>query len=223
MNAQRSRRRKNPGKIRPDRELVPHKRLVIPSPLLPPETDVRIPFIVANAITTAATFGTQAYKINSLADTNIQYVGLSNFNGYYSKYRVVGVSMHIDFLGQSSTVHTVACASLSPLSTAIASAADVLKCSVMPFSIGATMGLSSGSSIERRRLSASLVNIAGTEEVYTSSTYSASTNAVADPSDLIYLHIGTRSLNGLGNPQAVGYVIRGTMQVKYFERNTTGN
>ncbi len=223
MNSKRSRRPRKAPKVRQDKEIVAHKRLVIPSPLLPPETDVRIPFAIANQFTASATFSTQAYKINSLADSNIVYVGLSNFNGYYSKYRVTGVSMHIDFGGTASGSHWLGAATLSPVSTAIASASDVLKAAVMPYSVGATCGAVTGSSIERRRLSASMINVAGTDEVLTSSTYSAATSAVADPADLIYLHVASRSVLGGSATQSLAYVIRGTLQVKYFERITTGN
>ena len=93
----------------------------------------------------------------------------------------------------------------------------------MPYSVGATVGASTGSSIERRRLSAKMVSIAGTDEVYTSDSYSAATNAVADPTDLIYLHVCSRHTLGTSTAQGLGYVIRGTLSVKYYEHTTVGN
>ncbi len=83
------------------------------------------------------------------------------------------------------------------------------------------MGLSSGTSIERRRLSVKMVDIAGTDEVYTSDSYSAATSAVADPSDLIYLHISCAQWVGSSTSQVNGVVVRGHLEVHYFERKTT--
>jgi len=204
-----------------DREIVPHRRTVIKGPYLPPEFDVQIPISWVWYAGNASTFITQAYKINSLADSNIIYLGLSNFNNFYTKYRVVGFNLHFDFVGRSGLAQTVYSATLSPVSTAIASAADVLTTGVMPRSIGATVGLSGGYSIERRRLSASTAAIAGTDEVLTSDTYSAATNAVADPADIIYLHLGARQPDASATTQTVSVVVRGHLSVKYFERKTS--
>lgn len=211
--------RKNPHSG--DSELVPHRVNVIRGPYMAPETEVTIPFSIANQFSaTSATFATQAYKINSLADANINYVGLSNFNGFYTKYRIIGVKAHFDFLGYGQTTHFLGAATFSPVSTAIASAADVLSAGVMPNSCGATVGWATGTSIERRRMACNFVGIAGTEEVLTSDSYSAATSAVADPADLIYLHICSRALTGTSQTQNFGYVVRGHLRVRYFERKT---
>lgn len=203
-------------------QIVPHRRTVVRGPYLPPEFDVTIPISWVWTSGASTTFLTQAYKINSLADSNINYVGLANFNNFYTKYRVTGFALHFDFCGNAlSSVHTCYSASLSPVSTAISSAAEVLTNAVMPRSIGATCGTSTGYSIERRKLSASTAAIAGTDEVLTSDTYSAATSPVADPSDLIYLHLGYRQLNGASTTLAAAVVVRGHLSVRYFERKTT--
>jgi len=203
-----------------EKDPFPHSVTRVPRSPLSSELEVKIPFTIVKSTTvTVAAFETQAYKINSLADANINYVGLAAYNAFYSKYRVVGVQMHIDALGVSGIEHYIGAYALSPLVTAVASATDVLSIARMPNAIGVTVGLNTGTSIERRVLAARMVNVAGTDEVETSDTYSAATSAVADPADLIYLHTAWRKVSGAGaSALAYGFVIRGALNVRYFER-----
>lgn len=199
----------------------PHPTTVVRGSPLASATRVKIP--VSWNVTLAqggANFVTTSYKINSLADAGIVYVGLNGFNTLYTKYRVLGASLHLDFLGSSATTHAVLSVSASPVSTAIASASDVLASAVMPNSVGATCGLSSGSSIERRQLSFQMVKVAGTDEVYTSDSYAAATSAVADPADLIYLHVSRRIPSGGTDSTTSNVIVRGHLDVQYFERKT---
>ncbi len=212
--------RKPRDRVRNPKDPFPHATTrVLRSPLAP-ELKVQIPVSFVWTATSTATFLTQAYKINSLADSNMTYVGLGLFNTGYTKYRVTGATLHFDFAGASASTHSLYCASASPVSTAIASAGDVLTAALMPNSIGATCGLNSGASLERRSLSFAMTSVAGTDEVYTSDSYSAATSAVADPSDIIYLHLGFRFPGTASVSMTAVVVVRGHLDVQYFERKT---
>lgn len=197
---------------------VPHPATQVHRSPVDPEALVRIPFTIVGSFANAATYQTQAYKINSLADSNIVYLGISAWASLYTKYRVVAVKTKIDACGTNQLAQWIGAFGFSPLSTAIASATDVLNFARMTNSVGVTVGAVTGSSIERLHLSARLVNVEGTENVLTDNDYTAATSAVADPASLIYLHVASRSFSGGSTAQGLAFKIYGTMEVQFFER-----
>lgn len=207
---------------RDSKDPYPHRIQKMLSPLAP-EQKVKIPIAWAWwAVSTPVAFKTQAYKINSLADTNITYNYLAQYNTFYTKYRVTGATLHFDFCGAQAASATIYAATASPLSTALASAADILRAQGMPNSFGVTVG-TVGAPIVSRTLSFAMTNVAGTDEVYTSDTYAAATSAVADPADIIYLHLGMRFLDPGNNTLQSNVSVRGHLDVQYFERSTVSS
>jgi hypothetical protein len=80
------------------------------------------------------------------------------------------------------------------------------------------MGLATGGAdTVRQRHKGKVSQFEGTIEVETSDTFAASTNAVADPSNLLYLQVGQTSNNGASVTLSSSYLIRGRLRVRYFD------
>jgi len=195
-----------------------HSRTRVPRVLYASEFDVQIPFHDETGSALTATFFGAAYKINSLAEAGFTYLGLSNFNAIYKRYRVIAVDCSVTTHSAHATITQMVSSLITNSATAPASSAIVINNGLNPGGRLTVLGLGAGGHdicVQRHRFK--VQSFEGSVEVETADTFAAATSAVADPANLLYLQVGATDIFGTSITFSIRMLIHGTMWVRYFD------
>jgi hypothetical protein len=205
------------GSIYNSNMLIPRNVLMAAELITPITTCVTVGGTTAGAVT----FVDNVIKINSLADAtwNTVLPGLDTYNEIYSSYRIVGCQMKLE-AGSKHTANVNAAYLFTDTSTAVTTAAGVLGASVNEYGGHRLLSaVSAGKPIATMLKKVWFAKVVGNDAVEIDDDYAAATSAVADPANLIYLHLmsSTQSGNFAANGD-VAFTLNVALLVKFFNR-----
>jgi hypothetical protein len=180
-----------------------------------------VSFTIGGGTAGAVAFVDTVLKINSLADA--AWAGsipaLNTFNELYSSYRIIGLQMSLE-AGSRHTANVNAGYLFTTTSSAVTTAAGALLAAANGYGTSRLLSAATGGKpVTTMRRKVWLADVVGTDSVETDADYAAATNAVADPSSLIYLHLMSSTQSG--NFAASGdcaFTLQVTWIVKFFNR-----
>jgi len=198
--------------------LLKTRNILLAAELVQP---VMICVTVGGATAGAVTFVDTAIKINSLADAtwNGAIPGLGTYNEIYASYRIVGCHMSLE-CGSKHTANVNAAYLFTDSSSLITTSAGALAASTNQFGgLRLLSASTAGKPVAMMKKKVWFADVVGSDSVQTDDDYSAATNAVADPANLIYLHLmsATQTGNFAANGD-VAFTLRVTLVVKFFNR-----
>lgn len=206
------------GRQKRDALAVAHTRTHVPRPLFASELDVWIPFWRASGSSGSSTFYGVATKLNTLADANVTYIGLANFNAIYKRYRVIRARFKATTTSKHTTLNLVATTLVTNSATAVASYAIVMANGINPGGKMNMLSLATGGSDKcDHDYNIEIAAFEGTREVETSSDFAAATNAVADPAQLLYVQTGVSEVFGATTTLSHSVLLKGQLLVRYFD------
>ncbi len=198
---------------------TPHSVTRVPRLLFAAEMDAWIPFYRTDAYTAAATgLDTTNIKINTLADSNNSYIGISLFNPNYRRYRVLKYDITAMFLNKHASSGLICSGLVTNSGTAPTTNVLVRNNMVQPGGKHQLMStITGGSDVRHLRFKGFVSAFEGTKEVETSDTYAAALSPIADPTNLLYLQLAVIADDASSITFNASVTVTGMLLCRFFD------